>query len=366
MMLLVRAHIVAALLSTALACGDGANASGFSTSVTTAPGSSSSGSSSSTSGGGSNSTSTSTSSSSSTSVDSTGGPKLDMPVPDAGDVPPVGCAGKIDFLFAVSADGTMKGSQELLIASFPGFIAAIKEQLPEFDVHIMSAATHPLWAFKDCADCMDPSCDPNAGLPYCGVQPQFCDKGKIGASVTFPVGEGASNRRCDLYGGNRFIISGEPNMEEMFACIAQVGISAGGLTAEAMVRAVGPEWVDGPNKCNKGFVRDDALLVVVLIQDTYDEDSAGTVEDWIAALREAKHGDDDAFAVLVLSTDVDDPDCNGICKPICQANYPNRLRQLVDGIEHGFIGSICKPFAPFFADAVGHIVELCDGFVVPQ
>lgn len=286
-------------------------------------------------------------------------------MPDGGDAPPAGCAGKIDFLFAVSADGTMKGSQERLIASFPDFIDTIEEQIPEFDVHIMSAATHSLWAFDDCADCMDASCDPDAGLPFCGVQPEFCDKGKIGASVTFPVGEGASNRRCDLYGGNRYIVSGEPNMDEMFACIAQVGISAGAHTAEAMVRAIGPEWVDGPNKCNKGFLREDALLVVVLIQDTYDVDSPGTVESWIAALRDAKHGDDDAFAVLVLTTDGDDAFGEHLCD--VWIGEKNRLRELVEGVDHGFIGSICaESFEPFFSETVSHIVSLCDGFVAPQ
>ncbi|PCC74634.1 hypothetical protein SAMN02745121_08440 [Nannocystis exedens] len=300
-------------------------------------------------------------------MEDTTGPKLDMPVPDGGSGPPIGCAGKIDFLVVVSADGTMKNNQEQLIASFPAFIDTIEAELPAFDVHIMSAASHSLWAFDDCADCNDAMCNPQDGLPFCGVQPEFCDKGKIGASVTFPVGEGASNRRCNLYGGNRFIISGEPNMAEMFGCIAQVGISAGGVVAEGMVRALGKEWVDGPNKCNKGFLRDDALLVVVLIQDTDDAFSEGTVESWIEALRAAKHGNDDAFAVLALTTDVDDPNCEGVCIPDeCIAFNPTRLRQLVNGIEHGFIGSICKPFAPFFEQTVGHIVELCENFVIPQ
>ncbi|MCY0989963.1 hypothetical protein OV203_22680 [Nannocystis sp. ILAH1] len=361
------------MLAPQVGCGDTASMTGFSSgpSVTTVtPSSTSSGSTgSSSTGSGSESGpgSTSSGSTTSTSPEDTTGPKLDMPVPDGGSGPPIGCAGKIDFLVAVSANSTMQNQQELLITSFPDFIDTIKAQLPEFDVHIMSAASHPLWAFKNCADCDDPMCDPDAGLPFCGVQPEFCDKGKTGASVTFPVGTGASNRRCDLFGGNRFIVGDEPNMKETFGCIAQVGISGGGSVAEGMVRAIGNEWVDGPNKCNKGFLRDDALLVVVLIQDTYDESSEGTVESWIEALREAKHGDDDAFAVLALTTDVDEPNCEGVCIPWdCTALNPNRLRQLINGVEHGFIGSICMPFAPFFEKTVAHIVELCENFVIPQ
>lgn len=111
---------------------------------------------------------------------------------------------------------------------------------------------------------------------------------------------------------------------------------------------------------------DDALLVVVLIRDTYDQDSEGTPEDWIAALRAAKHGDDDAFTVLVLATDADDPLCEGKCLPQCSLTK-NPLRLLVEGVKHGFIGGICEPsFTPFFEQAVGHIVELCDSFVIPQ
>jgi hypothetical protein len=287
-----------------------------------------------------------------------------MPVPDGGAPPPLGCKGKIDFIFAVSAWSTMKPVQEQLIASFPGFVTAIKDQLPEFDVHIISANTHGLWAIPDCALCTD-SCDPQGDEPLCGATITPCDKGKIGAGVTFPAGTGASNRRCDLYGGNRYIVSGEPEMVEMFDCIARVGTSGAGQVAEAMVNALTPD-MNGPKGCNNGFLRDDALLVVVLIQDTYDQFSDGTPETWIEALRAAKHGDDDAFAVLVLTTDVDDPLCEGTCEPDCNQTK-NPLRQLIEGVDHGFIGGICDPsFTPFFAKTVGHIVELCDSFVIPQ
>jgi hypothetical protein len=333
--------------------------------ITTVPlGSSSSGGSSSSSSGGEHDSTSTSSSSGAASTDGSGGPKLDMPVPDGGVPPPIGCKGKVDFLFVVSAAGTMKNQQEQLIASFPGFIAAIKQQLPEFDVHILSAAAHELWKIPDCSLCTD-SCDPQGTPPLCGASITPCDKGEMGAGVTFPAGTGASNRRCDLYGGNRYIVSGEPKMEEMFDCIARVGTSASGRVAEAMVKALDP-FMNGPNGCNKGFLREDALLVVVLIQDTYDQLSKGTPEDWIAALRTAKHGDDDAFTVLVLTTDVDDPLCEGNCLPQCNVTK-NPLRLLVEGVKHGFIGGICEPsFTPFFEQAVGHIVELCDSYVIPQ
>lgn len=333
--------------------------------VTTLPGSSSSsGSSNSSSGAEDDSTSSTSSSSGSTSSSGTSGPKLDMPIPDGGTPPPVGCQGKIDFLFAISASSTMAFVQKELISSFPGFIAAIKDKLPEFDVHILSANAHGLFAIPDCALCTD-SCDPQGVEPLCGAAITPCDKSKIGAGMTFPAGTGASNRRCELFGGNRYIVSGEPNMAEAFDCIARVGTSGEGLVAEAMVKALDPN-MNGPKGCNNGFLRDDALLVAVLIQDNYDQLSDGTPETWIEALRAAKHGDDDAFAVLVITTDVDDPLCEGVCLPDCNQTK-NSLRLLVEGVKHGFIGGICDPsFTPFFSKTVSHIVALCEDFVIPQ
>jgi hypothetical protein len=44
-------------------------------------------------------------------------------------------------------------------------------------------------------------------------------------------------------------------------------------------------------KCNKGFLRDDALLFLTFISDTDDEKSKSTPVDWYKAIVKAKHGD---------------------------------------------------------------------------
>jgi len=281
-----------------------------------------------------------------------------MGMPDFGPQQPAGCQGKIDFLFIISADGTMKPKQERLLASFPGFMAAIEAQLPDFDVHILSGDSDGGWQLKNCSLCTE-DCDPGGVPPLCGAVLDPCDK-KLGAGVTFPVGEGASNRRCKLASGKRYIDSTEPDRAEAFQCIAQVGIGGGTLAAEAMVKAL-----DGPGYCNDGFLRDDALLVVTLIQDTYDQFSAGTVDSWIAALRAAKGGDDDAFALLVLTTDID-IGYQQLCWPNEYDPQKNPLRLLAEGVEHGFVGSICaETYEPFFAETVATLVDLCDNFVAP-
>jgi len=310
--------------------------------------------------------STSTSSeASSTSTDTSDGTVWDMGMPDFGPTQPVGCAGKIDFLFVVSSGGTMKSSQEELVASLPGFMDAIQAQLPDFDYHILSANTAPGWGLKDCSVCTE-GCDPQGEPPYCSAAVTACDK-KVGAGVIFPVGLYASNRLCDIDSGLRYITTEQQNLDEVFACTAQVGIYGSAITAEAMVAALQPE-INDPKKdyaCNSGFLREDALLVVTIIQDNYDEDSLGTVKEWIEALRAAKNYDDDAFALLLLTTDVD-VGYQQLCYPNLFDQEKNRLRLLAEGVEHSFIGSICLPdYGPFFAEHVGALVDLCDELVVP-
>ncbi len=291
----------------------------------------------------------------------------DMGMPDFDPPQPAGCEGKIDFLFVISAQGTMQPKQERLLASFPDFIDAIKDQLPDFDVHLLVANPNPKpgWSMSDCSLCMD-DCDPQGFPPYCGAVLQQCDK-KIGAGVTFPAGQNASNRRCELAEGLRYIVSGQQDLKDAFACIAQVGTWGSGLTGEAMVAALQPAINDPDNEfaCNGGFLRKDALLVVTIIQDTYDSDSLGTTDEWIAALRAAKDDDDDAFMVLVLTTDVD-LGYNQLCFWNEYNPNKNRLRSLADGVEHGFVGSICmEGYGDWFKERVTYLVDLCDDFVPP-
>ncbi len=348
------------------ACGGGANSTGFSSgggsavTTATADSTSSTASSSSTSGGEGNDSTTSTSTSAgSTSAGSTAdsAPVLDMATPDFGPQQPEGCKGKIDFLFVISGDDTMDSHQKQLIESFPGFMAAIEDQLPDFDVHILSAEDG-FFVLDDCKVCTE-DCDPGGSPPLCGAAIQPCDK-ESGAGGTFPSGEGASNRRCELASGARYIDNSEPDRTKAFTCIAKLGIGGDSRTAERMVNAL-----EGPEDCNDGFLRDDALLVVTLIQDTYDQQSIGTVDSWKKALLDAKSGDEDAFTLLVLSTDVD-VGYQQLCYPNDYVPVKNSLRLLVESVENGFIGSICAPsYAPFFADTVASVVTLCESFVPP-
>jgi len=360
-------RLVLTTLALAAACNGGSGqASGFSTSITTAPpattssssgGDASTSTSSTSTGAGEDSTASSNSSTGSTTA--SGVPDLGL-IPDGGDGPPPGCKGKVDFLFTISGALTMAPKQARLKASFPGFIATLESEFGDFDYHILSANTAGFWGYPSCAGC-DDVCAELPEFP-CGVAPQPCDLVR-GAGMTYPIGKDASNERCELASGLRYITAGQPDLEDAFTCIASMGANGSEHVAEVTMMALADEMNHAPGACNEGFLRDDALLVVVAIMDGYDAYSAGEPEDWRDALVEAKGGDADAVVLLVISTDIDDPD--GLCgyKTITE----HELRTWTELMQpNALFGSICaEGYSDYFATVAKMIKSQCDVFA-PQ
>ncbi|MDC0721531.1 hypothetical protein [Nannocystis bainbridge] len=356
--------LAAVLLAAACNGGDGQETV-FSTSITTAPmGSSSSTSSTSTSTTSSEASTSASSENSTSSTSSTSGSTGAIPdlglIPDGGDGPPPGCKGKVDLLFTISSHPTMEIKQARLKASFPGFMATLESEFADFDYHILSSNTSGFWGYPSCVGCQDICAD----LPEypCGTSPEPCDSIR-GAGVTYPIGKHASNQRCELASGLRYITAGQPMTEDAFTCIASMGTNGADGVAETTVLALADD-LDAPGACNEGFLRDDALLVVVAIQDTYDPFSEGTAKDWRDALVEAKGGDADAVVLLVISTDVDEP--VGLCgyKP---NNSEHKLRTWTELMQpNALFGSICaEGYDDYFATVAKMIKSQCDVFV-PQ
>ena len=288
-------------------------------------------------------------------------------------VQPPGCQGKVDILFVISRLGTMVTEQTQLLASFPGFIDTIEEKLEGFDVHIMTAnpdGKWPGWDFceygaKKCTEYW-PNCGPNALDYQCSVYPDLvteCDE-VLGAGLTFNVGGYAENKLCDLHGGNRYIVSGEPDMAAAFECIAKVGASGRDpLMGDAMIAAISPE-LNGPGGCNEGFLRDDALLVVVLISDVEDGFSNSYAKTQYEAIIAAK-GDPSAVVMLAV---VPQPYQEG--DPMIPGCTYNEgvidFGDLLSRFSYTAFGDTCaSSYAPFFDVAVGRISEACESFV-PQ
>lgn len=273
--------------------------------------------------------------------------------------------GKIDFLWVIDNSGSMANNQEQLLTVFPPFFDALSGEFADFDVHMMVVETDQAWLMDDCSLCGE-GCDPNGMLPLCGAELDECDS-QIGAGVTFPAGKDSSAQRCKVVNG-RYITRDDPDPIAAFKCIAKVGSDGGvAFPADAMVTAVSPKLLGiAPytSGCNQGFLRDDALLVVTILTDTYDDESSGPAQAWVDALTAAKGGDTDAYQVLVITTDVD------TVPHLCGDYIPavNRMRTFVELLPdgHGLIGSICaETFAPFFEAAVEAVLERCDAYV-PQ
>ncbi len=284
---------------------------------------------------------------------------------------PPGCKGKVDLLFMISREARMQYAQEQLLASFPGFVKTIAERLEGFDVHIMAANPDGDWPGFNCQT--EEAC--GTYWPHCADGDQNwdcvnsvqewrpCDS-KLGAGVTFNAGEATANKRCDLYGGNRYIVSGEPDLPGQFECIAAAGTwGPVPATGDALIAAVSPE-INKDGACNAGFLRDDALLVVTIIDNAHDEQSLSWYNHQYDAVIAAKKN---PYAVVMLAITAFPLEEGEPEKPDCvedETNVGNFL-PLLEQFPYHLRGDACAAsYVPFFDEAVGMIDEAC-GSLIP-
>ncbi len=299
-------------------------------------------------------------------------------MPDVGG-PPAGCKGKIDLLFVISRADIMRYEQEKLVDAFPKFIDTITAKFADFDYHIMVVDGDSTWGSSICDDACptlackigEPCCDPGIsepkGEPCCGSAPDYpcehldektaCDDA-FGAGTVFPAGTYSSNKLCSIDVQRRYMVKGEPNLEDTFACVAQVGVSGHGRLGQALTAAMQKE-INDPGGCNPGFLRKDALLMVTLISNTYDSgggglDSNGTPEEWAQALLDAKQGV--AESIVLLNIGGNDPECDpmdGLCTLARTFPY------------HHIGGIFAADYGPAFDEAASLVETACAGFVAP-
>lgn len=259
-------------------------------------------------------------------------PKLDM-----------GCR-KVDFLFVVDNSGSMSAQQAQLLASFPGFIAAMQAALDDvvdsYHVGVLTSDNY------------------SGNAPGCNT---------LGDLVTQTAGFGSSNQVCTPFAeGNRFATEAD-DLEVAFPCMAQVGTS--GSPIEQPVSATIASFAAAkraPGGCNHGFLRDDAILVVVIVTDdppyNFDMDDAhpGTVTaDWYDDVIAAKNDDPEALVVIGFI-----PWMNVACTG---AESPNLIGFLQSFGEQGVLASVCEPdYGPIFAATIETIVSTCENFDPPN
>ena len=270
------------------------------------------------------------------------------------DLPPIppgsmgdGCAA-VDFLFVIDNSISMQDQQNQLKGAFPEFISTIENTLPSTDYHIMVADTDR-WGRCDTANPWNGS-NPNNETCNAYVKNTVfdeCDRTR-GAGVVHPAGKGSSNESCNLYGGNRYIIEGQPDVPGAFSCIASVGLAGHPeeRPLDGIVRAATGGNVAGGG-CNQGFLRDDAILVVTFISDDGNKEDENTPQEAYDKLVAAKGGNADAIVVLGLINEG-------------QSHWLDFISKFGERGSHAPVNG--GNYNQFFLDAVTTIADTCYEF----
>ncbi len=280
------------------------------------------------------------------------------------------CNGKIDILFINDRWHTywptMKAALEVVRPKFVEWFA-------NFDTHWMSATVHKTWGMLECPEV----CAANDGVTCHPAGPHLypcaahtdgsltpCDTTR-GAGLTFLAGFESPNKRCELAGGQRYIQSTqEPDLLSALECITTFGYTdiTGIYAEEAMVNAIKPTMTKVPDGCNYKFLRDDALLLIVLMSHNLGSGGsfAGLPEDWANVIYASKGGDEDKVLVLGIVTDRTLPEPT-ICEKVGSVDYSSDVEHFLHfEIKHAIHGSQCADdYVPFFEEAMERALELC-------
>ena len=278
--------------------------------------------------------------------DATSAPEDDGPIIfDLGGLPDspsldMGCR-KVDFLFAIDNSGSMSAQQTQLLNSFQGFIDAIQASLEDtVDSYHVGVVSSDNYFYN---------------APGCQTLGDLVTQNDTG-DVCTPFAE-----------GGRFATE-QDDLSAKFPCMARVGTY--GSPIEQPVSAAIAALSDAkaaPGACNEGFLRDDAILVLVVLTDDppYDPDFDDAhpntdTTGWYQAVVDAKNGDPNAMVVIGFI-----PWSNLSCV-VFGIESPNLIGFVDSFGDQGVKASICEPdFGPIFAQTIETIVSTCQNFDPP-
>ena len=274
---------------------------------------------------------------------------------DESGAPVLACAG-VDFLFVIDNGDEMEGPQAQLYAAFLPFWSSLTASIAATDHHIMVVAADPLALDSGSISC------PGDGNPCtCTPEPDccisLCHDGSISPAPTecggqacssyvpptgcpYTLGAGRAENSigtsCAFPAGHRYIESShETDVPAAFACASAVGTEGSGNVGEAMVAAVSSQTE--ATACNEGFLRDDAILVVVVVTNQNEGIDVTTATQLLV---NAKHGNDQAVVMLVLAGDTEQ--AGSPCDPEGDIDDAPALRQLAGAFDYGDFESICE------------------------
>ncbi len=268
--------------------------------------------------------------------DTTVGP----PIFDLGvipDMPPeleMGCS-KVDFLFVIDDSSSMAPYQANLVSNFPAFIDGIQATLDSVDSYQVGVVTTDAYAYNVAG------CQVLSGL------------------VVQTGGNQSSNMVCGPYDDGDNFMTQNDDLTASFSCAATVGSGGSGneQPQAALVGAV--QRIHGGNgECNEGFIRDDALLVIVYIGNENDNSPTTPMASYDAVV-EAKL-DLPENVVVISITDFPGNPCGGFGGSVEMTNFT-----MLWG-ANGFLVPFCEPdYGTYFDQAIDIIDVACENYTPP-
>jgi hypothetical protein len=262
-----------------------------------------------------------------------------QPLPAVEMPPKVGCQ-RADILFVIDNSPSMLDQQQKLADSFPQFVQDLRTSLGVEDLNIMVVDTDGERLLERIQRGDSP--------------PDEC-QGGLGVGLT----NAANGADCGVAPEHRYLVASQPNLAETFACTAQVGADGAFIErpAEALLSATSPEF-NAAGACNAGFLRDDAILVAIVITDEDDDNTDGDPADWHAALVARKQGNEAAVVTLGLLRP------EGVSCPFTLANRAPKLEEFLTSFPHSGVGDLCAAdYAPILTLAAATAGEACAEFV---
>lgn len=275
----------------------------------------------------------------------------------------------VDFVFVVDNSPSMLDEQQFLVQGVPGFISAMQNALPSVEslrVGVVDTDSYPgLGTLEAPLD----GCDPEA-VDDCST----CDY-QLGAFLTKPESAVDSSLSCEFSTGASYMDGTADTFANEFGCAAIVGAVGNPIEqqAGALVAAVSDD-LTGEGACNEGFVRDEALLVFLVISDEEDNyasppdpqgGSFGEPADWYDALVAAKGGREaNVVGLGLLGGSPRFPDCSDLSQGVDGAEQSSRLVDFVERFPTNFVGSVCSDgYGGFFQEALDRVAEGCANFI---
>jgi hypothetical protein len=233
----------------------------------------------------------------------------------------------VDFLFVIDNSGSMADNQAKIVANYDVFIGGIEDAIDSVEsmhVGVVTTDAYP----HNAADCRE-----------------------LGGLVVATGGPSSSSRKCGPFADGHNFMTERDDLDTSFRCAAQVGTDGSGAESPltGALAAISSPLID-EGRCNDGFVRKGALLVIVIVTD----EEAEVDPEFAASGIIAAKGLDDTVVVVLANT----PDSD--CAIGGGARVGEGLADFASIFPHGFVGPICaSDYTEVFTQAVDVVQAAC-------